>query len=52
MPHMMSLLVEMRHIVVHTVRETPRPGPWGIVRFCWSARGVLRALLAVSAPAS
>jgi hypothetical protein len=55
MPHLMSILVEMRHVVVHTLRETTRPSArsrWVVVCPLWSTRSVLRALLALLAPAS
>jgi hypothetical protein len=55
-PHLMTILVKMRHIVVHALRETTRPRARGrrrmIVRPVWSAGRVLRTLLAVLAIAS
>jgi hypothetical protein len=54
-PHLMSILVEVRHIVVHALCETARPGArsrWVVVRPLWSTRSVLRALLALLAPTS
>jgi hypothetical protein len=54
-PHLMSILVEMRHVVVHALCETTRPGARSrrmVVRPLWSTRSVLRALLALLAPTS
>lgn len=53
--HIMFLLVEVWHIVVHTLREaawTSTGGRRVVICPVWPARRMLRALLALVAPAS
>ena len=54
-PHLMPMLIEMRYVVVNALRETTGSRSRScrmVVRPIWTARRVLRALLALRAVAS
>ena len=56
MSHVMALLIEVRNIVVHSLRKTSRSSPsgscWMVVSALRPFGRVLRALLTLCAPAA